>query len=89
LPSKVIGRGYSSRLLYGVTDRVPVGVVKSLVVGLERTSVAAAAGECHVTVVKESANDVAGVVVGQHEDETSARVGPEVDVQSSPVYSEH
>ena len=75
--------GHSSRRRF--TNRVPVGVVKSLVVRLERASIAAAAGECHVTVVKESANHVAGVVVGQHEDETSARVGPEVDVQSSPV----
>lgn len=60
--------GYNNTL----TDRVPVRVVKSLMVGLERSSVAAAASKCHVTVVKKRADDVTGVVVGQYEDETTA-----------------
>jgi len=49
-------------------------------VGLNGPSVVAAAGECHVTVVKKRSNNVTGVVVGQHENETSTRIGPEVDV---------
>ena len=64
----------------GMTARVPLRVVVALVVSLERSSVVAAAGKCHVTVVKKRANDVTGIVVGQHENETTARIGPEVDV---------
>jgi len=52
---------------------------------LVSSSIAAAAGEGHVTVVKERADDVTGLVVGQHENETGARIGPEVDVQRSPA----
>ena len=43
-------------------------------------SVAAAAVKRHVTAVKERADDVTGIVVGQHENETGARIGPEVDM---------
>ena len=70
-----------------MTDRVPAGVVKSLVIGLGYSSVAAAAGEGHVTAVKIHADDVTGIVVGQHENETAARIGPEVDVYRSPASS--
>jgi len=62
------------------TDRVPALVVHSVMIGLERLSVAAATGELHVTVVKERADEITHVVVGQHENETGTRIGPEVDV---------
>jgi len=64
---------------------VPADVVKSLVISLDRSPIATAASKRHVTVVKKRGNDVTGVVVGQHENETAARIGPEVDVQRSPV----
>ena len=64
---------------------MPVRVVISLVKSLERSSVATATSKRHVTVVQKRADDVTGVVVGQHENETTARIGPEVDVQSSPT----
>ena len=60
-------------------------VVISLVVSLKRSSIAAAAGKRHVTVVKKRTDDVTGIIVGQHEDKTGTWVGPEVDVQSSPA----
>jgi len=59
---------------------MPASVVEARVECLEYSSVAAAARKCHVAAVKESADDVTDVVVGQHENETSARIGPEVDV---------
>ena len=59
---------------------MPALVVESLVVRLVGASVAAAARERHVTVMEERADDVTGRVVGQHENETRARIGPEVDV---------